>query len=94
MLYCPGDDCPLRRDCYRHTQPSPGRDSFASVPYDPASQSCEWFTSNIPSEALIRETAYYIWLRRGRPDNCAKDHWQEAYLSLCRSMGRNRLEQD
>jgi hypothetical protein len=88
MLYCPGYACPLRSDCYRHTQPAPGRDRFASLPYNARTQTCDWFESNIPSEELIRETAYYIWLRRGRPDNCAQAHWDEAYWSLCRSTGR------
>lgn len=89
MLYCPGYGCPLRDECYRHTQPSPGRDRFASLPYDPIAGTCEWFQSNQPSEALIRETAYYIWLRNGCPENRAQEHWDEAYRSLCLSMGRN-----
>lgn len=88
MLFCPGAGCPLRADCYRHTQPAPGRDRFASLPYDPAAGTCEWFCSNQPAEALIRETAYYIWLRAGCPENCADEHWRAAYLSLCRSSGR------
>ena len=88
MLYCPGYECPLRAECYRHTQPAPGRDSFASLPYDAATGTCAYFHSNMPDEALIRQTAYYIWLRNGRPENGAIEHWREAYLSLCLSTGR------
>ncbi len=88
MLYCPGYQCPLSAGCYRHTQPSPGRDRFASLPYDAATGTCEWFETNQPSEALIRETAYYIWLRNGCPEDCAQAHWDEAYHSLCLSTGR------
>ncbi len=88
MLYCPGHGCPLRGDCYRHTQPSPGRDRFASLPYDAATDTCAWFLTNVPDDALIRETAYYIWLRAGRPEQRAAAHWDEAYRSLCLSTGR------
>ena len=88
MLYCYGDLCPLRADCYRHTQPSPGRDRFAALPYDAVSGTCDYFHSNEPTEALIRETAYYLWLREGCPDNRADEHWAEAYRNLCLSTGR------
>jgi hypothetical protein len=88
MLYCHGHQCPLRAECYRHTQPSPGRDAFGSLPYDAATGSCAHFHTNLPSEALIRETAYYIWLRSGRPQGRDLEHWYEAYLSLCLSSGR------
>jgi Protein of unknown function (DUF2934) len=88
MLYCPGHGCPLRSECYRHTQPSPGRDAFAALPYDPVAGACASFITNIPGEALIRETAYYIWLRSGRPEHRELEHWYEAYLSLCLSTGR------
>lgn len=88
MLYCPGYECPLRADCYRHTQPTPGRDAFAALPYDAVTGTCAWFESNIPSHASIRETAYYRWLRAGRPENCAQTYWDEAYRSLCLTTGR------
>ncbi|MEO7913267.1 MAG: DUF2934 domain-containing protein [Roseiflexaceae bacterium] len=88
MLYYPGHGCPLRAECYRHTQPSPGRDSFAALPYDAATGTCDYFHTNLPDEALIRQTAYYIWLRSGCPENREIEHWYEAYLSLCLSTGR------
>jgi hypothetical protein len=88
LLYCHGGQCPLRLECYRHTQPSPGRDAFASLPYDAAKRSCESFYTNAPGEALVRETAYYIWLRNGRPAGHDLEHWDEAYRSLCLSTGR------
>ena len=88
MLYCPGAACPLRMDCYRHTQPAPGRDRFAALPLDEAAGRCDWFVPNQPDEAQIREAAYYIWLREGRPAGRADQHWEAAYRSLCASMGR------
>ncbi len=88
MLYCPGHGCPLRAECYRPTQPSPGRDSFAALPYDAATSTCDYFHTNLPDEALICQTAYYIWLRSCCPENRAIEHWYEAYLSLCLSTGR------
>jgi hypothetical protein len=88
LLYCPGQGCPLRADCYRHTQPSPGRDRFAALPYDPASQGCAYFHSNLPTDEQVRAAAYYLWLREGRPDGRADIHWREAYTALCRSTGR------
>ncbi|HEU4326840.1 MAG TPA: DUF2934 domain-containing protein [Roseiflexaceae bacterium] len=88
MLRCYGDGCPLRGDCYRFTQPSPGRDAFGSLPYDAAAGECDYFVSNLPSEEAVRAAAYYIWLREGRPGGREQPHWDEAYHSLCRSMGR------
>jgi len=88
LLYCPGHGCPLCTDCYRHTQPSPERDAFAALPYNEATGTCEWFYSNEPEEAMVREAAYYLWLRNGCPENRDVEHWEEAYRGLCQSMGR------
>lgn len=88
MLYCCGAACPLRDDCYRYTQPSPRRDRFASMPFDAVTGTCDWFQTNQPSEKAIREAAYYIWLREGCPQNRCEQHWQEAYQTLCRSLGK------
>jgi hypothetical protein len=30
----------------------------------------------------LRETAYFIWEREGRPDGRAQDHWLQAAASL------------
>ena len=32
------------------------------------------------SDAAIRERAYFIWLREGRPEGRAQDHWRSATL--------------
>ena len=32
------------------------------------------------SEDAIRERAYFIWLREGRPEGRAQDHWLSATL--------------
>ena len=90
MLRCYGDGCPFKDDCYRYTQPSPGRDAFGVLPYDARSGTCGYFLSNLPTEEQVRTTAYYMWLRDGCPEQRADQHWQEAYLSWCRSLGRVR----
>ena len=82
MLYCHarnGDwTCPLKLDCYRHTQPTPGRDRFAALPYDLEAGSCAYFVSNQPSDEHIRTRAYYLWLAAGRPEGQAEQFWREA----------------
>jgi len=88
MLHCYGTGCPFKDDCYRYTQPVPGRAGFGALPYSAEADSCEQFVSNIPSAELVRQTAYYLWLHLGRPENCADEHWQAAYRSLCLSTGR------
>ncbi|NJN72339.1 MAG: DUF2934 domain-containing protein [Limnothrix sp. RL_2_0] len=60
------------------------------MPDDPAIATCEYFVSNLPSEALIRETAYYLWQRKGCPEGQTQANWDEAFLSLCQSTGRIR----
>ena len=88
MLRCDGQNCPLKEECYRFTQPSPGRDAFPASPYNHAAGACEQFYSNIPNEELVRETAYHIWQRNGHPEGRQVEHWYEAYLSLCLNTGR------
>jgi hypothetical protein len=88
-VYCYGDGCPLRAGCYRHTQPAPGRDRFAALPYDALSGTCAEHITNIPTAEHVREAAYHLWLRRGRPEGQAEAHWREAYAALCLSMGRD-----
>jgi hypothetical protein len=88
MLLCYGTNCPLALECYHHTQPNPGRDAYSALPYDFLSATCAEFVTNEPSQALIQQTAYYIWLRNGRPANFELEHWNEAFVSLCISSGR------
>jgi Protein of unknown function (DUF2934) len=38
-------------------------------------------------ETVIRETAYYIWEREGRPDGRDQDHWLRAAKVAGRSGG-------
>jgi Protein of unknown function (DUF2934) len=48
-------------------------------------------SSRIP-ETVIRETAYYIWEREGRPDGRDQDHWLRAAKAagkFATSPGRN-----
>lgn len=91
MLYCHGSGCPLRHDCYRHTQPTQPRDAFAALPYNPTTGSCDAFVSNYPTEELIRTAAYYIWLRTGRPSGRAHEHWSEAEANWYRNLGREKF---
>lgn len=92
MLKCYGKNCPIKEDCYHFTQPYVKRNAFAQSPYNHTTQSCEHFYSNIPKEEFIRESAYHIWLREGKPENKALDHWNEAYISACISTGRIKPE--
>ena len=88
MLHCYGTGCPLALECYHHTQPNPGRDAFGALPYDLERVTCAEFITNLPSQDLIQQTAYYLWLRSGKPENRDLEHWSEAYDSLCISSGR------
>ena len=94
MLYCPGSGCPFRHDCTHHTQPNPGRDQFGALPYDAETHHCDAFVSNIPDAATIRESAYYLWLRRSCPSDQAEAIWAEAERLLCISTGRVRYYTD
>jgi hypothetical protein len=43
---------------------------------------------------MIRERAYYIWEREGRPDGRAQDHWLQAAASLARRSHANAHTDD
>lgn len=34
------------------------------------------------TEKQIREYAYGIWLREGKPEGCAQQHWEQATIEL------------
>ena len=34
------------------------------------------------AEQVIRETAYFIWEREGRPEGYAQDHWERATIEI------------
>ena len=42
---CSGDNCPIRKKCYRHNaKPSEFRQSyFVDAPYDPEKKTCDYF---------------------------------------------------
>jgi len=48
------------------------------------------------ADRRIRETAYFIWEREGRPDGRAQDHWLQAVAGLAAQHGRNdeRMEDE
>ncbi len=82
VTMCPGTGCPLRDDCYRFRAVVAGRQHFfGTAPYDPATGTCDWLWDLAklrPTEAAIRDAAYYRWLAAGRPEGQAEDHWRAA----------------
>jgi hypothetical protein len=34
------------------------------------------------TEEAIREKAYFIWEREGRPEGCTRDHWERAIIEI------------
>ena len=92
MLYCFGRlgewSCPLKDDCYRHTQP-PGRDRFGDLPYDFQSQSCSYFVRNQPTEDFLRTSAYFLWVAAGRPEGQAERFWILAKRQANAAFGRS-----
>jgi Protein of unknown function (DUF2934) len=89
IAMCPGEDCPLRQDCYRFRGVVAARqDFFGATPYDHAAGTCDrfWDLARLrPSESSIREKAYYRWLAAGRPEGQADDHWKAASDELERA---------
>ncbi|MBX7223836.1 MAG: DUF2934 domain-containing protein [Blastocatellia bacterium] len=92
MTKCNGEGCPIRDQCSRYTQPYVKRNRFEQCPFDFVQNRCEHFHSNEPREDVIRLTAYYIWLREGKPANQAREHWERAYRTLC--LGTGKLKPD
>lgn len=88
MVCCYGGRCPLRRDCFRFTTPTPGRHAFGSAPYDPRDADCAEFISNLTPEAHLRARAYHIWQSAGRPEGQGDARWRQARAEADRSMGR------
>lgn len=86
ITFCPGEDCPIKEQCYRFTAEHWGRvDYFAIAPYHFQSQSCDYFMAPYrPSEADIRTRAYHIWQSWGCPDHKADECWFEAQRQLRR----------
>jgi hypothetical protein len=41
------------------------------------------------AEQAIRETAYFMWEREGRPDGRAESHWQRAAAHFASPLTRN-----
>jgi hypothetical protein len=41
---CPGNDCPLKEECYRHkATPSEYQSYFVEAPYDSFNKDCDFF---------------------------------------------------
>jgi hypothetical protein len=43
------------------------------------------------TEQAVREAAYFIWEREGRPEGRAQDHWSRAFIETC---GEQRQHDD
>jgi hypothetical protein len=50
---CYGQDCPISKECYRHTAPinQQWQAFFVHVPYDHATKECEMFYENTKEQA-------------------------------------------
>lgn len=89
LTHCPGHGCPLRNDCLRARLRVYGRfDAFVVSPWDAATGNCAQhipLPAMTPSDAAVRERAYFGWLAEGRPSGCADAHWQAARAELIAS---------
>ena len=88
---CEGKDqsniCPIRETCYRYTTSVRLRDRYI-LPYNFDKGECDLFVTNIPSDDIVRSTAYFMWLREGQQAGKAGEHWQRAYDQLAKNMNR------
>lgn len=88
ITQCPGVGCPLRERCYRFRAiPVARQDWFGRAPYDPATDRCDhfWDLADLaPTEANVRDRAYALWMREGRPEGRAEAHWHQARAELDR----------
>lgn len=86
LTMCPGGECPLRRQCYRHRAVPAGRqDWFGAPPYDALTGRCAqlWDLARLaPQEAQVRDRAYFLWVAAGRPEGRAEEHWAQARAEL------------
>lgn len=83
ITFCCGQDCPLKETCLRCTSVSYGRqDFFSSSPYRFDTNSCQHYWDDRPSEEKIRQLAYQLWEKGGRPSDNALQHWMQAREQL------------
>ncbi|MBD2201222.1 DUF2934 domain-containing protein [Calothrix sp. FACHB-1219] len=83
ITLCPGQNCPIKQECYRFTAEILGRqDFFGTPPYKLTTNSCEFFITNRPNEAQIRRLAYTIWEKTGYPEGKSVEHWLQAEKEL------------
>ena len=86
VTMCPGVGCPLRARCYRARALPEGRqDWLGRLPYDADTGTCGWFWDVVafaPTEAAIRDRAYFLWIADGRPKGQADACWHRARVEL------------
>ncbi|OUL30553.1 hypothetical protein BV378_03445 [Nostoc sp. RF31YmG] len=83
ITMCPGQNCPIKQDCYRFTAEILGRqDFFGTDPYSFTTNSCDYFISNRPDDDKIRLKAYEIWQKSGYSDGNSVEHWLQAEKEL------------
>jgi hypothetical protein len=79
--------CPIRDTCYRYTCPIRFRDRYL-LPYDFQNKTCDLFVTNIPTDEIVRTTAYFMWQREGQHEGKSEEYWQRAYEQLAKNMNR------
>lgn len=83
ITLCPGENCPIKQNCYRFTLEVVGRQNFfTQIPYSSNTNSCKHFISNLPSEEKIRIKAYQIWQQMGCPNGQSLEYWLQAEKEL------------
>ncbi|MEO0933465.1 MAG: DUF2934 domain-containing protein [Cyanobacteria bacterium J06641_2] len=83
ITLCPGENCPIKQNCYRFTLQVMGRQNFfTQIPYNSSTNSCKHFISNLPREEKIRIKAYEIWQQMGCPSSQSLECWLKAEKEL------------
>jgi len=85
LLHCSGAGCPCKNECLRFRAVAFGRFSaFGTPPWDTKRNTCEQHLPLPPlaDDGTIRERAYHLWLREGRPEGTAARDWSVARAEL------------
>ena len=78
ICLCSGNDCSLKKDCFRYTAEIIGRQDFFGTPPH-RGNACEFFLSNT---AQIELLAYQLWEADGRPIGTPEVYWFAAQKSI------------
>jgi hypothetical protein len=90
ILLCPGEGCPFKNYCFRHTAEILGRQNFfGSTPYQEKRNTCDYFYENSFFHSEVQLKAYQIWQNQGCPVGQAMQHWQEAKIQVIQEAIKN-----